>query len=283
MIAENPPRLVATDVDGTLLDDRDAVSPRTAAALTRAVRAGAGVVLVTGRPPRWIPQVVERLPEGLVRLCVCANGAVLYDAADDVLLDAETLDPDAVRRVAELAGELFPGCGFGVERVGTAGSGAASGGVTLGSVDEFLAEPGYVHAWGDSDAGPASREELLARPVTKLLIRAPELTSEQMTALLGPKVGSLADLTFSHPSGLVEASAPGVTKATGLAEVARRLSVTAAETVAFGDMPNDREMLRWAGRGVAMGNAHPDLAGVADEVTTPNTADGLAEVLERWF
>lgn len=283
MIAENPPRLVATDVDGTLLDDRDDVSPRTVAALTRAARAGAEVVLVTGRPPRWIPPVLDRLPAGLVRLCVCANGAVLYDAAEDVVLGAHTLDPDAVRRVATLAGELFPGCGFGVERIGTAGSGAAAGGVTLGTVDEFLAEPGYVHAWGESDAGPASREELLACPVTKLLIRAPELSSEQMQDRLGPKIEGLADLTFSHPSGLVEASAPGITKATGLAEVGRRLGVGAAGTVAFGDMPNDREMLRWAGRGVAMGNAHPELAGIADEVTAPNTADGLAEVLERWF
>ncbi|MEQ3551247.1 HAD family hydrolase [Pseudonocardia nematodicida] len=279
MIAEKQPRLVATDVDGTLLDDRDAVSPRTAAVISRAVAAGAEFVLVTGRPPRWIPPVVARLPEGHVRWCVCANGAVVYDAAADVVLSARTLEPEAVRKIAALCGELFPGVGLGVERVGT----AETGGVAHGTVDEFLAEPGYVHAWGANDAGPATRDELLARPVTKLLIRSPELTSEQMLERLAPEVDGLADLTFSHPSGLIEASAPGVTKATGLADVAQRLGVDAAETVAFGDMPNDREMLRWAGVGVAMGNAHPDLIGVADEVTAPNTADGLAEVLERWF
>ncbi|MFP5021091.1 HAD family hydrolase [Pseudonocardia phyllosphaerae] len=274
MIDRKPPRLVATDVDGTLLDDRDAVSPRTVAAITRLVEAGASFVLVTGRPPRWIPPVAAALPDGLVQLCVCANGAVLYDAADDVVLDAHTLSPDAVRRLAGLATDLFPGCGLGVERVGTASEGGA---------DEFRTEPGYVHAWGAHDGGAASREELLSRPATKLLVRSPELTSEQMMSRLGPEVEGLADLTFSHPSGLIEASAPGVTKATGLAEVARRLGVTAAETVAFGDMPNDREMLRWAGLGVAMGNAHPELAGIADEVTTPHTHDGLAEVLERWL
>lgn len=283
MIAENPPRLVATDVDGTLLDDRDAVTPRTVAALTRVVAAGAGFVLVTGRPPRWIPPVLQRLPAGLVRLCVCANGAVLYDAADDAVLGAHTLDPDAVRTLATLSAELFPGCGLGVERVGGAGSSAAAGGVTHGAVDEFLTEPGYVHAWGPHDGGAATREELLSRPVTKVLIRAADLSSEQMLDRLAPKVQGLADLTFSHPAGLVEASAPGITKATGLAEVARRLGVDAADTVAFGDMPNDREMLRWAGRGVAMGNAHPDLIGLADEVTAAHTADGIAAVLERWF
>ena len=74
-----------------------------------------------------------------------------------------------------------------------------------------------------------------------------------------------------------------MTKATGLAEVAADLGVDAADVVAFGDMPNDLEMLRWAGHGVAMGNAHPALLDVADEVTarTPRTASRL--VLERWF
>jgi Cof subfamily protein (haloacid dehalogenase superfamily) len=279
VIAEKPPRLVATDVDGTLLDGGGAVSPRTAAVVGRLVGAGAGFVLVTGRPPRWIPPVVARLPEGLVRLCVCANGAVLYDAVDDVVLGAHTLAPDEVRTLAGLAGELFPGCGLGVERVGN----AVSGGIEKGTVDEFLTGPGYVHAWGEHDGGEAGHDELLAHPATKVLIRAPELTSEQMMKALAPRVDGLADLTFSHPSGLVEASAPGVTKATGLAAVAELLGVTATETIAFGDMPNDREMLRWAGTGVAMGNAHPDLVGLADEVTAPHTHDGIAEVLERWF
>lgn len=268
------PRLVATDVDGTLLGDDDEISARTADVIARLVAGGVAFALVTGRPPRWIPPIRAKLPDGLVRWCVCANGAVLYDAIADEVLDARTLDPDAVNAVASTATELFPGCGLGIERVGTA---------TTGTFDEFLAEPGYVHAWGESDAGPATRDELLARPVTKLLIRAPELSSEQMMRGLVPRVGDVADLTFSHPGGLVEASAPGVSKATGLSVLAERLGVHAADVVAFGDMPNDREMLGWAGRGVAMGNAHPELLTLADEVTAPNSSDGIAEVLERWF
>lgn len=268
------PRLVATDVDGTLLDDDHAISARTIDAISRTVRAGVGFVLVTGRPPRWIPPIAAKLPAGLVRLCVCANGAVLYDAVDDVVLDAHTLEPAAVRTVAAVATELFPGCGLGVERLGNA---------ETGGVDEFLADPAYVHAWGESDAGPATRDELLARPVTKLLVRAPELSSDQMRERLAPRVDGLCDLTFSHPAGLLEVAAPGITKATGLAGIAERRGVAPAEVVAFGDMPNDREMLAWAGRGVAMGNAHPELLALADEVTAPNTRDGLAEVLERWF
>ena len=116
-----------------------------------------------------------------------------------------------------------------------------------------------------------------------MLVRDAGLTSAAMMAALAPAVGDVADLTYSHPRGLLEISPAGVTKAVGLAEVAERLGIAAADVVAFGDMPNDLEMLRWAGHGVAMGNAHPMLRDVADEVTASNAEDGLALVLERWF
>jgi hydroxymethylpyrimidine pyrophosphatase-like HAD family hydrolase len=90
-------------------------------------------------------------------------------------------------------------------------------------------------------------------------------------------------VTFSTSRGLIEISALGVTKATGLAEAAELLSLDASSVVAFGDMPNDIEMLRWAGHGVAMANAHEDVLAVADEITAPNVEDGVAQVLERWF
>jgi hydroxymethylpyrimidine pyrophosphatase-like HAD family hydrolase len=267
------PRLVATDVDGTLLDPDDRVSPRAAAVIGRLIAAGVGFVLVTGRPPRWIPPVISEL--GFAGLAVCANGGVLYDAAVDRVLWTRTLAPDALVGLAEAVGELLPGAGLAVERVGASADDS--------SVAQFVAEPDYVHAWPNPDHAPAERAELLARPAIKMLARAPDLSSDAMVATLAPAVGHLADLTFSHPRGLVEMSPPGVTKATGLAEVARRLDVAPADVVAFGDMPNDLEMLGWAGHGVAMGNAHPALLEIADEVTASNTDDGLAVVLERWF
>ncbi|HXV92191.1 MAG TPA: HAD family hydrolase [Pseudonocardia sp.] len=267
------PRLVATDVDGTLLDPDERVTPRAAAVIGRLVAAGVGFVLVTGRPPRWIPPVVAQL--GVVRLAVCANGGVLYDAAEDEVLSARTLDPATLADLAAVAAETLPGCGLAVERVG--------GRAFEDTARQFVAEPDYLHAWPNPDNGLAPRHELLARPAVKLLIRCPELSSDAMVAALAPLVGDAADLTFSHPRGLVEVSPPGVTKATGLAEVADRLGVAAGDVIAFGDMPNDLEMLRWAGHGVAMGNAHPALREVADEVTAANAEDGLALVLERWF
>jgi len=271
--AVQAPRLVATDVDGTLLDPDDRVSPRAAAVIGRLVAAGVGFVLVTGRPPRWIPPVVAELP--IARLAVCANGAVLYDAADDQVIWTRTLDPAALLELAEAVAEVLPGSGLAVERVG--------GSADDSSVAQFVAEQAYVHAWPNPDHAPAERPELLGQPAVKMLARAPGLSSDAMVAALAPVVGNRADLTFSHPRGLIEMSPPGVTKATGLEEVARRLGVGAADVVAFGDMPNDLEMLRWAGHGVAMGNAHPALLDVADEITATNGDDGLAVILERWF
>jgi Cof subfamily protein (haloacid dehalogenase superfamily) len=266
------PRLVATDVDGTLLDPDDRVPARSVAVITRLVAAGVGFVLVTGRPPRWIPPVLTELP--VARLAVCANGGVLYDAVDDKVLWSRVLEPAALVELATVVAEALPGSGLAVERVGE------------GAFDDatpFVAEPGYRHAWPDPDNAVSTRSELLTRPAVKMLVRNAGLSSDAMVAALAPAVGDLADLTFSHPRGLVEMSPPGVTKATGLAEVARRAGVGAADVVAFGDMPNDLEMLRWAGHGVAMGNAHPALLEVADEVTAANGEDGLALVLERWF
>jgi HAD superfamily hydrolase (TIGR01484 family) len=266
-----PPRLVASDVDGTLLDPDERVSPRAATVIDRLVADGVGFVLVTGRPPRWIPPVAAQL--GVVRLAVCANGSVLYDAVEDRVLWARTLAPDTLAELAAAAAETLPGCGLAVERVGTDAADGAP----------FVAEPGYLHAWDDGDNAISHRSELLSRPAVKLLVRDARLSSDAMVAALTPVLGGAADLTFSHPRGLVEISPPSVTKATGLAEVAQQHGVTAGDIVAFGDMPNDLEMLRWAGHGVAMGNAHPALLEVADEVTAGNDEDGLALVLERWF
>ena len=88
---------------------------------------------------------------------------------------------------------------------------------------------------------------------------------------------------FESTNSSEPVSAPGVTKASGVAMVAERLSVAAKDIAAFGDMPNDIPMLKMAGRGVAMANAHPAVLAAADEVTVSNVDDGVAVVLERWW
>jgi len=257
-------------VDGTLLDPYERVSDRTRAVVHRVVEAGIPFVLVTGRPARWIPPVVAQL--GHAGLAVCANGAVLYDAARNRVRSAVTIDPMQLRAAAGAVTTALPDALLAVERPGT------------GAGEElFLAEPGYIHPWPDGDFGAAPRDVLLGRPAVKLLVRMAGVHSGVMADAVRELAGGGLGVTYSTGHGLIEMSPPGVTKGSGLAAVAADLGVEGGDVVAFGDMPNDLSMLAWAGCGVAMANAHPDILDIADEVTAPNAEDGVALVLERWF
>jgi len=268
-----PPKLVASDVDGTLLGPDERLSARTRAVLARMTEAGVPLVLATGRPPRWVPVVAEAIGGG--GLVVAANGAVLYDAVADRVLAAETVDPPALDEVVAGLRDAVPGCGIAVERV--ADSAHARRG------EQFVSEPAYEHAWPNPDHTEVPPDALTAEPVVKVLARHPTLTSDVMAEAARRVVGHLVDVTFSASGGLVECSRRGVTKATGLARAAAELGVAREDVVAFGDMPNDLEMLRWAGHGVGMANAHPAVLAEVDEVTASNLEDGVASVLERWF
>lgn len=267
------PLLIATDVDGTLLDDDENVSPRTRSVVRALVDGGAQFVLATGRPPRWVRPVVDQL--GVAPIAVCANGAVIYDPATDRIVTARTLSADTLARLAEIATRVIPGAGLAVERVGHSAHDAAT--------PQFVSSPGYEHAWLNPDNTEVSVEDLLSAPAVKMLIRKAGARSADMAAALAPHIGAEGDITYSTNNGLIEVMPLGVSKATGLEEVARPLGVEAADVVTFGDMPNDVPMLGWAGLGVAMGNAHPDAVAAADEVTATNAEDGVARVLERWW
>jgi Cof subfamily protein (haloacid dehalogenase superfamily) len=267
------PELIASDVDGTLLDDDEKVTARTREAVSAAVGAGATFVLATGRPPRWVQPVVDAL--GFAPMAVCANGAVIYDPAVDRIVSARTLSADVLGELAEIATRVIPGAGLAVERVGTGAHDAAT--------PQFVSSPGYEHAWLNPDNTEVSIEDLLSAPAVKLLIRKAGARSSEMAEALAKYVGHQGDLTYSTNNGLIEVVPLGISKATGVEELALPLGISAEGVVAFGDMPNDVPMLSWAGLGVAMGNAHPDAMAAANEVTAPNTEDGLARVLERWW
>jgi Cof subfamily protein (haloacid dehalogenase superfamily) len=267
------PALIATDVDGTLLNEHERITARTRAAVHAAVAAGAQFVLATGRPPRWIPPVVEEL--GLAPIAVCANGAVVYDSAADRIVSAHTLAPDLLAELAEVAARVIPGVGLAVERVGRSAFDE--------SIPQFASSPGYEHAWHNPDNTEVSLDEMLGVPAVKLLIRKAGAASGDMAAALAPHIGLEGDLTYSTNNGLIEVVPLGISKATGVSEVAVPLEIAADDVVAFGDMPNDIPMLRWARLGVAMGNADPEVVAAADEVTTVNSDDGVARVLERWW
>ncbi|QGU01108.1 Sugar phosphatase YidA [Corynebacterium kalinowskii] len=276
MIGE-PPLLIASDVDGTLIDDRERIPTVVRAAVRRAITAGTVFALSTGRPPRWIHPVLSQL--ALKPVCVCANGAIVYDAATDTMLDVQNLAPEALRAVADIAEEVLAphgGAGFAVERAGESAWAPEN--------ELFLVSPNYVPAWFSEDNGMVPLDELIAQPAIKLLVRNEHLTSAQIFDLVAPRIpADLAHVTFSVPDGLIEVAAPGVTKARGVQFLASRIGAGPGDVVAFGDMPNDIEMLQWAGLGVAMANARPEVKAAADEVTLSNNEGGIAAVLERWF
>jgi hydroxymethylpyrimidine pyrophosphatase-like HAD family hydrolase len=268
------PLLIASDVDGTLLGTFEDLTERTISVVRRATESGVPFVLVSGRPPRWIPAVAQAA--GLTGYAVCANGAVLYDIAEDRVLAVHgLLEPLLLHDVASALDTAIPGCRLAAERIGARALDP--------DIRHFVIEPDYHNPWGDREGTTTPRAEVLGHPAVKLLVSKRGMSSDEMAAAAREVLDGAVDVTFSANNGLIEVAAHGVTKATGLAEVAERYGVAPERTIAFGDMPNDLEMLRWAGHGVAMANAHPALFAVADEVTAPNSEDGVAQVLERWF
>ncbi|MFJ2783571.1 MULTISPECIES: HAD family hydrolase [unclassified Streptomyces] len=264
------PRLIATDLDGTLLRDDKTVSARTVAALAAAERAGIEVFFVTGRPARWMDVVSEHVHGH--GLAICANGAAVVDLrSGGTFLEVRPLERPVALDVVRALREAAPGISFAVEQ-------------TTGIHYEPLYPPFFL----DPGATIATAENLLfeeapgaAAPVLKLLAKHPELDPDEFLAVARKAAGHLAAFTRSSPTALIEISGPGVSKASTLARCCAERGITSEEVVAFGDMPNDIEMLSWAGRSYAMGNAHPDVIAAATDRTSANDEDGVAAVIEQ--
>jgi Cof subfamily protein (haloacid dehalogenase superfamily) len=264
------PRLVATDLDGTIVGADGSVSDRTVAALRGVEALGVPVVFVTGRPVRWMAPLAERT--GHTGLAICANGAVVYDLHDERIVAHDRMAVEIGLEVARRLRAAVPDVAFAVE-----------------TLDGFAHEPTYVARF---DAGQelavAPLHELYTSPAIKLLARHEAMAPDELLAAAREVVGDLAEVTHSSTSALLEISAAGVSKATALARFAADRGIDAAEVVAFGDMPNDVAMLTWAGRGYAVEGAHPEAlaaVGVAGDrrVVPGPDGDGVARELERLF
>ncbi len=257
-------RLVATDLDGTLLRSDTSVSDRTRSAVRAVRELGVEVTLVTARAPRWVPVIFERL--GLdAGYAVCSNGAIVYDLASETTLRHYQLSADVSTRIVEALRAAAPGVAFACERE-----------------SQSFREPHYVPLWPTPGMEVPRTDALtfVAEPVSKLVVQHPHLTQEELYALVAGICGEQATATISGEV-LVEISAAGVTKAYALAALCEEIGIGSEAVLAFGDMPNDIPMLEWAGHGVAVRNAHPDVIDVADEVTEANDDDGVAVALER--
>lgn len=263
------PRLIATDLDGTLLQDDKSISARTISALQAAGRAGIEVIFVTGRPARWM-EVVSGAPGG--SLAICANGAALVDISErPKIIDVRPLDADRALSVVHALRAVAPGVSFAVER--TSG---------------IHYDPRYPPFHLDPAATVAPVEKLLAaapafegQPVLKLLARHPDMAPDAFLELGREAAGEHGDFTRSSPAALLEVSGRGVSKASTLAALCARRGIAPEEVVAFGDMPNDLEMLAWAGRSYAMANAHPAVLAATCRHTAANMADGVAVAVEN--
>ena len=256
-------RLVASDLDGTLLRPDETVSERTRAALAAARDAGITVVLVSGRPPRSLGPIAERI--GVGGIAICANGALVWDLDTGTMVDSSPLAAELAARLVRTLREAIPGVLFAVELEGCFGREAGWSDTPVAAAPEVL----------EGDA-----LELIGGPVIKLLVRHPSLPFAELAERARAAVGDDAVATWAGLR-LVEISAAGVTKAFALERLCRRLGVAAGEVVAVGDMPNDLAMLAWAGTAVAVANAAREVLDAADEVTAANTEDGVALLLER--
>lgn len=264
-------RVVATDLDGTLLRPELTVSEFTREQLHRVVASGRLLVFVTGRPPRWMPPVIEAT--GHEGRAVCANGAAIVDMATEQIVANHVLPTDDLAEVCDLIrAEMGTEARFAVE---LAPVGAMSG-------SRLVHEDGFMPLLkAPVDVVPLSR--LVGLPgAVKLLVRGngPVEHTAEIAARVAASTGDA--VTISHSSRsvqLLEIAPPGVTKASSLAELVAAAGYGPQNVVAFGDMPNDIPMLAWAGHGVAVAGAHESLSAVAAEVVPDPEHDGLAHWL----
>lgn len=256
------PGLVALDIDGTLVDHDGVLPTPVREAVGRVVAAGVPVVLATGRAWHGTQSVFDELglPPGLA---VASNGAVTVSYPPQEIVQAVTFDP---REVIDRVIEFAPSTLIAVEEIGRGYRLSApfpDGDLT----GEIVVE--------DPD-------QLGARPVTRIILRDPSRSDDDFLAL-AERLGLREVTYFVGWSAWLDIAPHGVTKASALAGVAATLGVPASRVLAFGDGRNDVEMLRWAGRGLAIGGAVAEVVAAADAVTDSFADGGPVAELSRWF
>lgn len=262
-VPADPPSLIATDLDGTLLRPDGSVSERTRRALTRLADAGIELVFATARPPRWVDHLADVV--GSHGTVLCVNGAFVYDVARRIVIQAHGMPPATAGAIAADLRRALPGVGFAAE---------LPSGIRLEREYPAL-HPEDVpaeSAYGAIDA--------IEEPVGKLLARSLEVPEAEFLRRVASIVGGRAQVTYSGGDGLAEIGPLGVTKASSLVDWCSARGISGSDVWAFGDMPNDLPMLIWAGVSFAVANAHPDVRAAASRSCPSNADDGVAVVIE---
>ena len=263
---ERCPKLIASDLDGTIVAHYGDITQRTIDAFRKAHSMGVEIFFVTGRPPRWMPEIKEAFGIGKA---ICGNGAMLYDLHNDKVLEEWLIPTGDILEAVKRLRAAIPQISFAVE-----------------SHNYFHREKIYIPRWdvGLDNVGVDLIEDVITSPSLKLLARCSqqELSSDEMLAIATVELEGLVTVTHSNPAdSLLEISALGVSKGMTLAKMAGRLGIDASDCVSFGDNPNDFSMLEWCGRSFAMSDGHPDGRKYAKGIAGPCEEDGVAIIIEQ--
>ncbi len=264
LIRERPVRLIASDLDGTLFGPDHHLTPRTIAAVQAAVAAGIHVVAATGRSTT---SAVPRLaPVEVIDTAVCSNGSLIHDLQAGHTTDRFPIDPAMVNRLLASVSAIDDRFAFCWET--DHGNGW----------DDAFDDIAFVHEDLGEERGLA-RRPITSDRTTKIMVRHPEITQEELREFLVPR---LVDPLTVSTSGVqfVEITGVGINKATGVAALCARWGIDERDVVAFGDNHNDADMLEWAGRGIAMGDASEAALAAADHVIGTNADDAVARWIE---
>lgn len=262
-------RLVAIDLDGTLLSSQKTITPFTFNALRAVMERGVKVVLATARPPRSVRGYYQAL--GLDTPTINYNGALIWDEVGRKAILHTPLGCAVARRVIDFARGAYPEVLVSVEIMDKWYTDR------VGDTREYDTET--AKEFGPDFVGPIG--EFLTGPITKLMLLGPPARMGFLQRLIGEGFRDEVSMTSSD-AHLLQIMSPAMTKARALAKVAGMLGVTAGETMALGDAANDVEMLQWAGLAVVPGNAWAEAKAVADAVVPSNDEDGVGVALERF-
>lgn len=260
-------RLIASDLDGTIIREDGTISPRTIAAFQAARESGINIVFVTGRPFRWLDPLRESF--GHLGTVICSNGAVLYDLEAEKMLWAQTMDVQVLQRVRDIIRRVEPGAAFAAE-------------TTRGlHLEAGFAEPHELELISRFEPLDLHATPILEQGVVKFLAKSRTRSPDEFMEAVAGSLSSLVTVTHSAKRvSLLEMAHVDINKSVALAGHAKRLGIGRGEVAAFGDMPNDIEMLSWAGHGYAMASGHPGALQAAAFRAPGVEDDGVAQVIE---